>query len=213
MLGWLIGGVFAMALLGRSGTTRVRYRMTVIIDTPDGRRSGTAVRESTYRPSWFPFPFGESRGTVKLVGEAVAVDLPNGRTLFALLSSHMGDGDFAMRIPDQVLGHLRGQEPIALKQIWPTDNLFEVPKLVVLADPRDPRTVRPLAPGDLGGEFGSGYELASIVVERTTDPVTSGIAERMPYFGQGSGYREWYWSLPPADRRQIGPEDFRREKT
>ena len=66
-----------------------RYRMMVEVETPGGLRTGSAVREVDYTdllssPLRLP---QTAMLTLKVRGEAVAVDLPGGRTLYALLSA------------------------------------------------------------------------------------------------------------------------------
>ena len=63
-----------------------RYRMTVEVETPQGLRTGSAVREVDLTPAEWTLP---DSGVVSLRvrGEAVAIDLPGGRTLYALLRS------------------------------------------------------------------------------------------------------------------------------
>lgn len=61
----------------------LRYRMTVEVDTPEGLKTGSSVIETTISDG----PgLGDASGiNYTLKGEAIAVDLPGGRTLFALL--------------------------------------------------------------------------------------------------------------------------------
>jgi hypothetical protein len=62
----------------------LRYRMTVEVDTSEGVKTGSSIIEVTISDG----PgMGDASGiSFDLKGEAVAVDLPGGRTLFALLS-------------------------------------------------------------------------------------------------------------------------------
>lgn len=78
-----------------------RCRMTVEVETPEGLRTGSAVREVDYTdllssPLRLP---QTGMLSLKVRGEAVAVDLPGGRTLYALLSAP-GDGhaDYSAQI-------------------------------------------------------------------------------------------------------------------
>src|SRR5688572_22804894 len=101
---WLLGGLaviaamFAWSYVSDMRNT-VRYRMTVEVETPEGLRTGSAVREVTLNDgkSWNWLPpfawFGEQRPQWRLKGEAVAVDLPSGQTLFVLLRSENGLSD------------------------------------------------------------------------------------------------------------------------
>ncbi len=62
----------------------LRYRLTVEVETPEGLKTGSSVIETTINDG----PgMGDASGiSFELKGEAVAVDLPGRRTLFALLS-------------------------------------------------------------------------------------------------------------------------------
>lgn len=70
-----------------------RYRLTVEIETPQGLRTGSSVIEvQTIKGARLSLSGGGIGGDVvnRVKGQAVAVDLPNGQTLFALLRSDWG---------------------------------------------------------------------------------------------------------------------------
>jgi len=82
----------ACAVAGASGeypSTKIRYKMTVEVDTPEGVKTGSAVREISMASR--PMMLGESNDThVKLEkGEAVVVALGQRGTLFATLGISM----------------------------------------------------------------------------------------------------------------------------
>ena len=94
----LATGAFLVLLCGCEpgdfGSSRVyfepiRYRLTAEVQTPEGVRTGSSVIETTWDR-------GLSGATVK--GEAVAVDLPNGQTLFVLLRT-ASNPDWAGGVP------------------------------------------------------------------------------------------------------------------
>lgn len=77
---------------------QVRYRLTVIVDTPEGRRSGGDVLElvSSYMPA---FPSAEAQGIrFRVHGEAVPVELPGGRYIFAVMKWGHADDSMPMLI-------------------------------------------------------------------------------------------------------------------
>lgn len=84
----LIAGVFGLHILGTLVTTKIRFRLTVNVETPTGPKTGSSVMETVfYRESAFSRLFTDK---VRLDGEAVLVDLgaaPDGKrlNLFALL--------------------------------------------------------------------------------------------------------------------------------
>lgn len=70
-------------------TIHYQYKETVVVETPQGLRSGSSVIEVILEHPTYPDKpkFAEFR-PAGFNGQAVAVDLPNGKTVFALLSSH-----------------------------------------------------------------------------------------------------------------------------
>jgi hypothetical protein len=83
--GVVLGGVaLAVGACGEILPEKYRFRLTVEVVTPQGVRQGSNVYEIWANPS---IP-GSQRRIWGESGEAVAVDLPNGKTLFALLKTN-----------------------------------------------------------------------------------------------------------------------------
>lgn len=166
--------------------------MTVEVQTPQGVKTGYAVREvvSTRPP---PLPaLGESRGSTSVRGEAVAVDLPDGQTLFALLTSEGGDVDYAAHVPGKKLGFAKGSTRVeGPVTIWPhppvqqgTEWRYAFPMLVRFKDIADPKSVERVDKANLAASFGTGYALRRITVEKTGEPVTVGIVKRLAWLSE-----------------------------
>lgn len=87
-------GVLALAALGlaRCGSANTfRYKLTVEVETPQGLRTGSAVRALKSHEGG-SFLLGEGRPGVTMTGgEAVAVDVAPGQLLFALLTVNSGN--------------------------------------------------------------------------------------------------------------------------
>ena len=177
----------------------LRYRLTVEVDTPQGVKSGYSVWE--YKVTDVKVGFRPLKTDYR--GEAVAVDLPGGRTLFALLTS----GDGLPEYPEWViLEHFRATPeyktdwerafltvfpdwrnnreswivPPVLPPIAQSDPPRSgYPMLVTFTDIADPSSVKLVDPADLAASFGPGVKLKRITVEITDDPVTSGIEKRL----------------------------------
>lgn len=179
----------------------VRYRITVEVDTPDGTKRGSSVWSRSIRKSIGPIsPYNAS-----FSGEAVAVDLPDGNTMFALVSGQEGMVD--SYFPElKVIGQNGGNDRVAhvraigkavgmTKTVpctrgawaaWPhkTGNGNErseryCPMLVRFENINDPTTVVRVDPNNLAASYGDGYRLSAIKVEITTAPLTLGIRERL----------------------------------
>lgn len=185
------GGALALlsgcSLLGRSS---YRFRMTVEVDTPEGLRSGSSVYEVTAgRPISFLPGMANREWTIR--GEATAVDLPGGRTLFALLktAAHFDDmmglsmatlfPRFAIEGYDVVgvaAKLARGDYP------GPTAVRPEnYPLLVTFSNVADPATVEAIDPSNLGATFGPRFALSRIVVELTNAVVTRAVEKRLKW--------------------------------
>lgn len=207
-----IAGGLMMALTG-CGLVKThapfRYRLTVEVDTPAGARSGSSVIEVTLGE--VGTTLGGSSLTVR--GEAVAVDLPGGQTLFALLRSEDNvdwagsamfnvtskSGDGSLPIDSQSRGGLAAVRAnhrlIALPRHFPAPFGGSTPPsgypiLVRFGDVRDPKTVALVDPDDLVASFGKGCRLRRITVQLTDDPVTVGIEKR---FGWWQKFREHHF--------------------
>ena len=186
--------LMASVLLSSCGyrNEEFRYRMTVEVETPQGLRTGSSVIEvEVTDPGDGPWVLPEaSGGTSDLRGEAVTVDLPDGKTMFALLRS-LNDADAAVEFAYLALhpAHYRGEYGLIertkeLKRLRGIGVLprSAYPMLVAFGDPNDPSTVMPVDPDDLEAKFGKGVRLRRITVQMTEDPVTMTLPDKIPWF-------------------------------
>jgi hypothetical protein len=201
-LGLLATGLAAILLVGCGSSKEYRYKVTVEIETPQGTKIGSSVWGITpIRTNSMVGP----QAKVDFRGEAVAVDLPGGKTLFALLSSADGIGDYAQQLPGRALrSQFYGKEespPRDSAEIYPTapDTLGlhgtnPLPMLVTFGDVRDPKSVLEVKPDALDKTFGAGVRLKRIGIAVTDEPVTVGIARRF----------SWWQNLKVERRRLNG---------
>lgn len=190
-----------------------RYRMTVEVDTPQGLRTGSSVIEvEVSDPGPNSFPEAGLNFTVR--GEAVAVELPGGQVLFALLSSPESvdaaagyaykalkparfGGDYGFIERTKELKRMRGVGALRCPQTWydrrgrrvgrEEDIRSDCPTLVRFRDLRDPQSVERVAPVDLAASFGAGVSLRRITVQMTDEAVTTGIENRLGWLGSTVG--------------------------
>lgn len=180
----VIAGVIALTWF-MTRPDRIRYKMTVEVETPEGVRRGFAVREVAIRHP-LPLPaLGESRVSASVRGEAVVIDLPDGRVLFALLSGEKGDFDYGAWIADWALnqelfpgGANAGYKAGEFAELYPTHPQTQspivhsaLPMLVRFRDIRDPKSVEKVSPEAAG--------VKRIWVETTSDAVTTRIEKRL----------------------------------
>jgi hypothetical protein len=191
--------------------TEVRYRISVVIDTPDGPRTGSGVWSFKLRPGNFDQGYNS-----RFRGEAIPVDLPNGKTAFALLDLR-GDDNHPDRgsqgtLPEAVLfrhflmssgyppgvGSSREDHLDYLKQHFRSKvqldcsqstlfNRSECPFLVSFRSPSDPQSVFALNPDRLSEGLGPGYSLAEMYLRITDDAPTHQLQGRLPWEQQLDG--------------------------
>ncbi|MFA5899618.1 MAG: hypothetical protein WC829_10945 [Hyphomicrobium sp.] len=143
------------------------YRMTVEVQTPEGPKSGTAVRAAV-----------DAGGrNAKVEGEAVAVDLGRRGYLFALLKGAQPnaktDGTPSMHtlvtLLDPKLDAIKSskERARALSNLRGTATLpqDQLPYVVRFRDPTNPNTIEMLDPNNLAAAFGPGVSLKAVTVE------------------------------------------------
>lgn len=172
------------------------YRLIVEVETPDGVVTGSSVIQVKVTESNSPLIAPEGRGVnARMRGEAVAVDLPDGPVLFALLRSESSVDAGKWYAFKGIEGRAPGGRPGSPERaralmrtsragdLWPRD----YPMLVTFDDLDDPTSVKSVDPDDMGSAFGEGVNLKRVAVELTDDPVTTGIEERLVWLQQLKG--------------------------
>ncbi len=191
-----------------------RYKLTVNVETPEGMKSGSTVREVHVQDFFIQLP--ESHPSHDLKGEAVVVDLGKRGVLFAPMDTNdymtvynvfpmePGGGGGATR---------KGFIYYTFLKAGPKDLTPEqYPRLITFKDITDPRTVelvfdagyekRHVDEGNGRGHsvnefvirsnnfeklFGKGVKLHSITIEMTDEAVTWGIEKWLPWLNEYRG--------------------------
>jgi hypothetical protein len=171
-----------------------KYRLTVEVETPEGRKSASSVL--AVHPDR-----GYSRGGhTRTVGDAVYVDLGAGKNLVALLAHIDGKIDLdgtnyvALRAYNAAGGkRVSFNEMSRLTGVVPVRGAL-IPVLVSFADPANPATAGAVSPDDPVAVLGRGYHLGEVTAEVVPngfwpldfggalgEPVTRGIAAKLPW--------------------------------
>jgi len=126
-----------------------KYKMTVSVETPEGIKTGSAVREVSVQMRPFPQdPRHPYRSVHSIKGEAVVVDLGERGVLFALLTGYLQGEDHGGSIVFDVFPGPPGLTPkgveyySTLKDAEATLTPTQYPMLVTFADIDDPMTVK-----------------------------------------------------------------------
>lgn len=196
----LILAALACGAAGCAGfKTTLRYRLTVVVDTPNGVRSGSSVVEATgsYDPG---FP-GSRAGLadVQIRGEATPVSLGNGKYLFAVFSwvdpptriLTMLTVPFKDQLPPispdptqtrktmmlqfRALANARGIRDVN-KEDWPV--------IATFANLKDPYSIR-IAPATELATVMPGYQIIRMTVEITNDRKSEKIIQIIPWLRCG----------------------------
>jgi hypothetical protein len=196
-----------------------RYRLTVEVETPEGLKTGSSVievKQRLVRAGSSPANMAVER---RVRGEAVAVDLPGGRTLFVLLRSdnnfewasyvmqtlapHSDSETFAQQLDNMLL--LEGE--IVLPRTFPPVGHLEersaYPMLVTFRDLDDPTSVEEVDPDDLAATFGGDVSLKRITVRITDGPVTGGIEERLAWLADPEVMENPGWRTLSIEVRRM----------
>jgi hypothetical protein len=202
----LIAGYVVWGLVYPMGTWR--YRLTIEVDTPEGVKSGSSVIEvrAARQPKLTP----ETTTDIGISGEAVVVDLGEGKYLFCLLTSPDLMSSPAQFVFDMYpFRHSNGKpggqttpEGIAYYSSLYSklegakrDVLIDaLPMLVQFSDINDPETVEIVNPRELAKILGDGFRFKSAKVKMvdsgiwpltmfdiTGEPVTRKIKNILPW--------------------------------
>lgn len=171
-----------------------KYRLTLDVETPEGRKSASGVMAVHPDRSY------TRRGQTRTLGDAIFVDLGQGKNLVALLAHLdnrlvLDDMNYVAlraylaatgkRVPFSEMSRLTGTVPVKGELI---------PVLVAFADPAAPGTARVVRPDDAEAVLGKGYRIEGISVEVVPngywpldfggplgEPVTRGIQAKLPW--------------------------------
>jgi hypothetical protein len=181
-----------------SGTWR--YKITVNVETPEGIKSGSAVREAHIElqpsPGQRPYPY---HPVTKVKGEAVVVDLGKRGLLFALLDAD--DYQYVFEAfpgppgltPDGVEHY--NALPVGSKARLEKDRVW----LVTFENIADPKSIKRVE--DFSISFGSEVNLKDISIEITDQALTWGeVKKYLTWFGQKIGIDFWNPKEPEPEK-------------
>lgn len=218
------------------------YKMTVAIETPEGDKIGSAVREVSMWRNPRIFPEAGAGGAVLSRGEAVVVDLGRQGVVFALLRGLGGDADHGDRVVYKALPCPYGADtPLSKKcveyYISKKDSetaavAFEhYPQFVYFEDIEDPKTIKNLidvkrCPDPRTGipdkllclekdhfeEVFGEGVRLKSVVVEITDEDIIWSLDDLLPYGKDISFREWYRSLPYGDPRAVTRDLLQRGK-
>ena len=223
------GVAVLMALTGCSGDDRFpdyHYKMTIYVDTPQGEKAFSSVRAVKQEQESSIQSSSGYKIKTTIEGQAVILDLPGDKTVYALISEgaqtvypafspyvpEPGKDprfDTGASNPTGYLDDLAAQSQAMVKLKGPRD----LPRFAPLT-PSGPQDAKPTVlwptfvtfddPNDpKTGRVLSPDEagVKRITMEISDEPVTMGIERRLPSFGAETGFKEWVQDLKYGDPR------------
>ncbi len=147
-----------------------RYKITVEIETPEGIKSGSAVREvRAWRNLVGALP-DANEITYEVIGEAAVVDIENNRVVLALPNYFRFLDAFSVsRNNIQSVDHFKQIQTGEARDIS-----FNDYSLIVFLDKNDPRSIATLTSKNIENKLGSRVKVKNIRIAITDEAVTSG---------------------------------------
>jgi hypothetical protein len=194
IIGAIIVGIYLYVVLAYPSVT-VRYRLTLVVEADGKEHVGSGVLEVKYATiSTLLRNHGGDVGT-SYRGEAVAVNIPNRGTLFALMkaSSDTSPEGSRSRPPELLLmafgfpyGHFGRASRENFNRVKDLSGEREIklnalPMLVRFRNIDDPSSVEQVDPRDLSAGFGPKAYIKRAFIAITKDPLTTGIDQRLPW--------------------------------
>lgn len=186
----VVAGTLAYAKGGKDQEPIIyswHYKISVMVDTPEGEKSGSVVREVRVefqsRPELKDFPYHIEW---KVSGEAIPIDLGKRGIVFSLI-----DWDSYNELYDAFpySGQLDGKSKFprsdyynqALKTGMTAELKTNIPRMVMFKDINDPKSVVPVEKNKMEDVLGQGVHFKSVLIEITNDPVTEKIDSLLPW--------------------------------
>ena len=198
--GLAVGGGLGLSSC-RPESRKVRYRLMLVAETPEGMKTGSSIVELDWGDQSAMSGFTQGvNWAVSAKGEAVTIDLGSHGLLFALLTADgtrkesVGEPRFVPvtffrdYFPTGIEKASEGIRQLdALVRAHPKADipLDTLPMLVRFGDLADPKSVARVDPNDLAASFGPGVKLVRATIEITDDPVTTGIEKRLAWLVGG----------------------------
>jgi hypothetical protein len=200
----LIGVIYAADQI-RINRPDHKYRLTVEVETPAGLKTASSIL--SVRPNRSYGGTGTGSSFPQTRGDALVLDLGEGRNLIALLAYGDDGGNFddSSFLPTRLLGahdrriSFRNVKEFAGAPAVPVPQ-SQRPVFVSFANLADPKTARRVDAEQLEASFGRGYRLRDVSLSIVPngfwpidfggalgEPVTRGIEQKLPWLKTPGG--------------------------
>jgi hypothetical protein len=176
------GAAYAFFVDSESGTWR--YKITINVQTPDGIKSGSAVREVSNSFTDIGAGLPEATNKPDIQGEAVIVDLGEKGKLYGLINSGSHkelSTVFPYTKAEGIADEIRHYKNLPVGKTGELTDKRYWPQMVTFEDLLDPMCVQAVNKEDISETFGEGYAIDSIMIEVTDKPVTHKIDDTLKF--------------------------------
>lgn len=204
----VLAGMAYAGVLDTFASGTWRYKMTVVVETPEGDKTGSAVREVRVQRGLRLTP--EMMPHIEVSGEAVVIDLGERGILFALLRGGFHGQDYASDIlfdvfPSPVpalstegIRYYDGLKPGTRAVLKPE----QYPMFVRFKDLKDPRTVEAVSAINTEDKkygfkndvirtaqsaFGKGVRVKAVEIEATRERINWDIDKKLEWLNKLNG--------------------------
>lgn len=203
-----------------------KYRLTIEVQTPGGVRSASGVMAVHMGKDAGLLP--EAGGSIGMKGDALFVDLGDGRNLIVALAHGVNASDYDGMSRLAMNAFAAAGRKVQFRDVNQLSGKVQVygnliPTLVTFANVADPSTVRVLDPADIEAVFGSDFHLNRVILEMVPvglwpldfggplgEPVTRGIETKLPWVTSVKGYLSGRFACNPSIEQCLEVGHFRR---
>jgi len=181
----IAGGAFAMSDAYVSGT--YRYKITVNVQTPDGIKSGSAIREVTDSETNIKLLDLPDVGSApRIKGEAVVIDLGEKGKLFGLITYDsyyelFRAFPFDTGCCESTVEGIKFYNDLEVGQKAELENKKYWPQFVMFEDLSDPMSVKAVNKENISEQLGGGYSIQNIMIDVTDEQIRWGISKVLPW--------------------------------
>jgi hypothetical protein len=203
-----------------------KYRLTIEVQTPSGVKSASGVMAVHMGKDSGILP--EAGGSIGMKGDAIFVDLGDGRHLITALAHGPNASNFDGMSRLAMKAFAAAGQNVRFKDVNQLGGKVQVygdliPTLVMFANLVDPKTARVLDPANIEEIFGNGFHLNRVILEMVPvglwpldvggplgEPVTREIETRLPWVTSVKGYLDGRFACTPSVEECLEVGHFRR---
>ena len=158
-----------------------RYKITVNIESPEGTKSGSAIREVRLKRNLAKILNPDvSSVDIDTFGEAVVINLGENKFLFSIISNEFLDAfpeGSTLNNKIKLYNDLPINEPKPIR-------VDDYPWFVNFEKLDDPTSIRTINSSNISNIFGQGFSIKSVVIEKTDASITNGqLKIALPWLG------------------------------